>query len=110
MKQTAVVFEAEIGSAGSAIDLNNMSCADIMQGEKTREIKDGEKEDSGRVFSKAQAGKNRCGMSVREEGRRFCCDILFDLIKFPNNKYNSPRLYADGIKLPDEGSGCTVIL
>lgn len=50
MKQTAVVFEAEIGSAGSAIDLNNMSCADIMQGEKTREIKDGEKETVGECF------------------------------------------------------------
>lgn len=36
IKQTAVVFEAEILSAGSAIDLNNTGCADRMQREKTR--------------------------------------------------------------------------
>ncbi|KAF3850591.1 hypothetical protein F7725_012363 [Dissostichus mawsoni] len=246
MKQTAVVFEAKIGSAGSVIDLNNMSCADIMQVEKTREIKDGGERDSGRVSSKVlrQGGYStdslrtflgrrvcfgrivsrarcltaldhgsgrrapRCGViftflfdnmdgklkqggrrakreRVRrlreagsrdspnsscsdregglspgrdaasrpgkkaprpvaaaraprpprrkrresssqeediidgfaitsfisldrlEEERRFSCDILFYLIKFPNNKYNSQRLYADGIKLPDESSGCT---
>jgi len=62
MKQTAVVFEAKIGSAGSAIDLNNMSCSDIMQGEKTRGRKDRGERDSGRVCSKVlrQGGCKRC--------------------------------------------------
>lgn len=46
MKQTAVVFEAEIWCAGSAIDLNNTSCADNIQGEKTREMKRGRQDDS----------------------------------------------------------------
>lgn len=36
MKQAAVVFEAKIRSAGSAMDLNNTSCADNIQGGKTR--------------------------------------------------------------------------
>lgn len=42
MKQTAVVFEAKIPSAGAAIDLNNTGCADSMQGEMTRD-KEGKK-------------------------------------------------------------------
>lgn len=46
MKQTAVVFEAKIRRAGSAIDLNNTSCADNIQGEKTREMKRGRQDDS----------------------------------------------------------------
>lgn len=45
MKQTAVVFEAKIQSAGSAIDLNNTGSADCMQREKTREMKRGRKDD-----------------------------------------------------------------
>lgn len=39
MKQAAVVFEAKIQRAVSVIDLNNTSCTDCMQGEKTREMK-----------------------------------------------------------------------
>lgn len=44
MKQAAVVFEAKIRSAGSAIDLNNTRCADNIQGEKTREIRRGRRD------------------------------------------------------------------
>ncbi|KAJ4942530.1 hypothetical protein JOQ06_012386, partial [Pogonophryne albipinna] len=73
MKQTAVVFEAEIGSAGSAIDLNNMSCADIMQGEKTREIKDGEKEAVGECVRRLSGRKD---VSRREQAGLFRTDSI----------------------------------
>lgn len=45
MKQTAVVFEAKIRSAGSAIDPNSANCADNIQrgGRKTGEMKRGKK-------------------------------------------------------------------
>ncbi len=63
MKQTAVVFEARIQSAGSAIDLNNTGCADSMQGEKTREMKRGRKDN--KLRKREKVGKNK---GARDEG------------------------------------------
>lgn len=49
MKQTAVVFEAKIRSAGSAIDLNSASCADNIQKgwEENRRDEEGEERQRG---------------------------------------------------------------
>lgn len=70
MKQTAVVFEAKIRSAGSAIDPNGASCADNIQrgGRKTGEMKRGKK---GReeIIRGGEEMKGRCSsVSLRRRG------------------------------------------
>lgn len=77
MKQTAVVFEAKIRSAGSAVDLNNMSRADNIQGEsavrdeQTGREKRGVREDMCKeAFS--QAGR----MCLWREQVNFLCSGL----------------------------------
>lgn len=66
MKQTAVVFEAKIGSAGSAIDPNSASRADNIQrgGRKTGEMKRGKKR---------QRGDNKGGEELKGGGARELC-------------------------------------
>lgn len=62
MKQTAVVFEAKIRSAGSAIDLNN---TDSMQGEKTRDMKKGRQRQWER---RGQDMRGECTEALRQGG------------------------------------------
>lgn len=80
MKQTAVVFEAKIRCAGSAVDLNNTSCADNIQGEKTREMKRGRQDDSLKRQNKGAGdeGGRSLSLSLSLPGRKevsALCDV-----------------------------------
>ena len=63
MKQTAVVFEAKIRSAGSAIGLNDTTCADSMRGGEEQETWRG-----GERLRKRERGGEKKGGGASDEG------------------------------------------